>query len=82
MERLIGLTDQRVKKLRTLPATSRSIILSKTELLRESQGKFEFRNFRQAVEAKREKEVEWNQRVAEKLKEEAARKQEAALGQE
>ena len=82
MERLMGLTDQRLKKLQTLGAASRSIILKKTRALRESREKTNFRSFRQQVEDKREKEVEWNAKIAEKTKEEAVRKQEAALGQE
>mgnify|MGYP007123618231 CR=1 FL=1 len=34
------------------------------------------------MEEKREKELEWNSSMAEKMKEEAVRKQETALGQE
>ena len=34
------------------------------------------------MEDKREKEVEWNSKMAEKMKGEAERKQETALGQE
>ena len=37
MERLMGLTDQRLKKLQTLPAVSRSIIMRKTRVLREAR---------------------------------------------
>ena len=82
MERLMGLTDQRLKKLQTLGAASRSIVLMKTRALRESREKADFRSFRQQVEDKREKDVEWNARMAVKVKEEAVRKQETALGQE
>ena len=81
MERLMGLTDQRLKKLQTLGAASRSIVLKKTRALRESREKANFRSFRQQLEDKREKEVEWNAKVADK-KEEAVRKQETSLGQE
>ena len=63
-------------------AASRSIILKKTRALRESREQTNFRSFWQQVEYKREKEVEWNAKIAEKTKEEAVRKQEAALGQE
>ena len=82
MERLMGMTDQRVKKLRTLNATSRSIILKKTEHLRKASENPDFRSFKKQVEIKREKEVEWNAKMADKLKNDAARKQEVALGQE
>ena len=82
MEQLMGLTDQRLKMLQTLGAASRSIVLMKTRALRESREKADFRSFRQQVEDKREKEVEWNARMAVKVKEEAVRKQETALGQE
>ena len=78
----MGLTDQRLKKLQTLGAASRSIVLMKTRALRESREKADFRSFRQQVEDKREKDVEWNARMAVKVKEEAVRKQETALGQE
>ena len=82
MERLMGMTDQRVKKLRTLNATSRSIILKKTEHLRKASENPDFRSFKKQVEIKRDKEVEWNAKMADKLKNDAARKQEVALGQE
>ena len=82
MERLMGLTDQRLKKLQTLPAVSRSIILRKTRVLREARKDSSFRNFRQQVEAKREKEVEWNRKMTAKLKDDYERKQEVALIQE
>ena len=81
MESLMGMTDQRLKKLQTLPAASRAIILRKTRDLRSSQSS-NFRNFRDQVQAKREKEVEWNTKMAAKMKAEAERKQEVALGQE
>jgi hypothetical protein len=82
MEWLMGLTDQRLKKLQSLSAASRSIILRKTRALRESREKSNFRSFRQQVEDKREKEVEWNAKMAEKMKDETMKKQETALGQE
>ena len=56
--------------------------MKKTRALRESREQTNFRSFWQQVEYKREKEVEWNAKIAEKTKEEAVRKQEAALGQE
>ena len=60
MERLMGLTDQRLKKLQCLSAASRSIILRKTRALREARETSHFRSFRKQVEDKREKEVKWN----------------------
>ena len=81
MERLMGMTDQRLKKLQTLPAASRAIILRKTRDLRSSQSS-NFRNFRDQVQAKREKEVEWNTKIAVKMKAEAERKQEVAVSGE
>jgi hypothetical protein len=82
MERLMGLTDQRLKKMQTLGAASRSIILRKTRALREAREEVNFRSFRQQVEDKREKEVKWNTKMSEKMKDETERKQETALGQE
>ena len=82
MERLMGLTDQRLKKLQTLPAASRSIILNKTRALHEAKKSSNFRSFREQVNAKREMEVEWNNKLAAKLKTDTDRRQEAALTQE
>ena len=82
MERLMGFTDQRLKKLQTLPATSRSIILNKTRALYEAKKSSSFRSFREQVDAKREMEVEWNNKLASKLKTDTDRRQEAALSQE
>ena len=82
MERLMGMTDHRLKKLQTLPAASRAIILKNTRALREAREGTNFRDFKEQVEAKREKEVEWNKRMEVKLKEDSEKKQEVALGQE
>ena len=82
MERLMGLTDQRLKKLQTLPATSRSIILMKTKAFKEAREMPNFRSFKQQVEAKRNLEAQWNQKMSEKLKEDEEKRQEVALGKE
>ena len=82
MERLMGLTDQRLKKLQTLPAASRSILLKKTRELFEAKKSSNFRSFSEQVEAKRELEVEWNSKLAAKMKSDSERRQESALSQE
>jgi hypothetical protein len=83
MERLMGLTDQRLKKLQTLPAASRSIVLQKARALRDAREEGpSFRTFREQVEAKRELEVEWNEKMSDKFKSEADKKQQSALGSE
>ena len=81
MERLMGLTGQRLKKLQTFSAASRSIMLKSTRALKEASEKPSFRSFRQR-EAKRELEVKWNQQMLLKKKNDAERKQEATLGLE
>ena len=49
--------------------------------MRESKEKADFQSFRQQVDNKMEKDVEWKNRMAVKVREEAFRKQETALGQ-
>ena len=71
MERLMGKTDYRLQKVRTLAAASRGIILGKTQELRETNTGSSYRSFRKEVEAKREKELEWNQKQKERFAEEA-----------
>ena len=82
MERLMGLTDNRVKKLQTLSAASRSIILKKTMSIKETSDMSSFRSFKKQVEMKRNLELQWNQKMSEKLKGDEERKQMVALGQE
>ena len=53
MEMLMGVTDYRLQKVRTLVAASRGIILGKTQELRETNQAISFRAFRKEVEAKR-----------------------------
>ena len=57
MERLMGTTDYRLQKVRTLAAASRGIILGKTQELRETDQGISFRTFRKEVEAKRDLEL-------------------------
>lgn len=59
MERQCGKVDYRLKKLGTLNAVSRSIILQKSQELRDGQIP-SFRGFKAAPEAKREVELNWS----------------------
>ena len=71
MERLMGKTDYRLQKVRTLAAASRGIILGKTQELRETNQDASFRSFRKEVETKRDMELQWNKRQKERFAEEA-----------
>ena len=82
MERLMGKADQRLQKLQTLSAASRSIVLEKTKALRAAQESSSFRSFRKVVDERREKEMKWNEKVKERFASDAEKKQQAALGQE
>lgn len=82
MERLMGKADQRLHKLQSLPAASRSIILKRTQALRETHEGPSFRSFKEAVQLKREKELEWNKQQDVRFRDDATRKQHAALAQE
>ena len=64
----MSLTDQWLWKLLTLPVASRSIILQKMIALREAQVNPSFRTFKAEMEAKREKEVDWNCRMMENVR--------------
>ncbi|KAK5922719.1 hypothetical protein CgunFtcFv8_019959 [Champsocephalus gunnari] len=59
MERQCGKVDYRLKKLGTLNAVSRSIILQKSQELRDGQIP-SFRGFKAAAQAKREVELNWS----------------------
>ena len=50
MERLMGLTDNQVKKLQNLSVASRSIILKKTMSIKETSDMSSFRSFKKQVE--------------------------------
>ena len=56
--------------------------MRKTRVPREARKDSSFRNFKQQVEAKRQKEVEWNRKMTVTLKDDYERKQEVALIQE
>ena len=66
MERLCGTVDYRVKKMMTLSAVSRSMVLEKTSDLRKGDTS-SIRSFRNAVKAKREVELQWSEKVKEKF---------------
>ena len=59
----MGMADQRLKKLQTPPAASRSIILKRAQELRAKQkDKSIFRSFGKEVEARRQLELAWNKK--------------------
>ena len=83
MERLMGKSDQRLKKNQTLNAAGRSIILQKTKELREKDGApSKYRTFRKQVEARKQLELKWNQKQQERFKSDSEKKQEVALVKE
>ena len=77
MERQCGKVDYRLKKLRTLNAVSRSIILQKSQELRAGQIP-SFRGFKAAAQAKREVELKWSKDTREKFEKGSEQKQEMA----
>ena len=83
MERLMGKADQRLKKLQTLNATGKSIILQKTQQLRACHGASNaFRSYSKKVEARKQLELKWNHKQEEKFKDDTDKKQEVALVKE
>ena len=77
LERQCGKVDYRLKKLGTLNAVSRSIILQRSEELR--AGKVpSFRGFKATVKEKREVELQWSKYTKEKFKKGSDEKQELA----
>ncbi|QQP38065.1 Hypothetical protein FKW44_018543 [Caligus rogercresseyi] len=66
MERQCGKVDYRLKKLGTLNAVSRSIIFQKSQELRNGQVP-SFRGFKAAAQAKKEVELNWTERMKEKI---------------
>lgn len=62
MERQCGTVDYRLKKLQTLPAVSRSMVLARAKELREGK-ESEFRSFKLQVARKQEVELEWKERI-------------------
>ena len=77
MERQCGKVDYRLRKLGTLDAVSRSIILQKSQQLRAGQVP-SFRGFKAAVQAKKEVELSWSKHMKEKFDKGAEQKQEMA----
>ena len=81
MERQCGQVDYRLKKLGTLNAVSRSIILQKSQELRDGQIPF-FRGFKAAAQAKREVELNWSKLMKAKFEGGVDQKQEMAQRKE
>ncbi|KAI9548371.1 hypothetical protein NQZ68_010593 [Dissostichus eleginoides] len=81
MERQCGKVDYRLKKLGTLNAVSRSIILQKSQELRDGQIP-SFRGFKAAAQAKREVELNWSKLMKAKFESGADQKQEMAQRKE
>ena len=77
MERQCGKVDYRLRKLRTLNAVSRSIILQKSQELAAGQSP-SFRGFKAAAQAKREVELRWSRQMTERFEKGAEEKQEMA----
>jgi hypothetical protein len=78
MERQYGKVDHRLHKLGSLAAVSRSIILQRTQTMREGQGP-SFRGFKAAVQDKRDLELVWSGKTQKKFQEGSSEKQELAL---
>ncbi len=74
----MGKTDQRLQKLQTLPAASRSIILDRTQKLRDASCDKSYRSYRKQVELKRELEINWNKNMN-KFRDDAEKKKEVLL---
>ena len=81
MERQCGTVDYRLKKLQTLEAVSRSMILAKSAELRDGE-ESNFRSFKVEVEMKRQLELDWQQRTKEKFAAGACEKQQVAQAKE
>ena len=81
MERQCGTVDYRLKKLQTLEAVSRSMILAKAAELRDGK-ESKFRSFKVEVEKKRQLELNWQQRTKQKFAEGANERQQVAQAKE
>ena len=75
MERFCGLVDYRLKKMGTLSSVSRSMILGKSESLRSQDNQPSIRTFKEAVQAKKNVELRWNEGLREKFSAGADEKQ-------
>lgn len=78
-ERNFGKVDYRLKKIQSLAAVSRSLILQRARDLRENKDTRAFRTFKKEAEAKREVELTWSGKMKEKMKHGYSEKQ--ILGQ-
>ena len=67
-ERNFGKVDYRLKKIQSLEAVSRSLIIQRAKDLREQRETRAFRTFRREAEAKKEVELAWSLKMKEKLK--------------
>ena len=81
MERQCGKVDYRLKKLGTLNAVSRLVILQKSQELRAGQV-HSFRGFKAAAQAETEVELKWTRLMKEKFESGADQKHEMAQRQE
>ena len=80
MERFCGTVDYRQKKLKTLGAVSRSMVLGKANNNTEELANF--RSFKQETLARRELELKWSEKMKEKFKAGADLKQMNAMNKE
>ena len=78
----MGKTDRRLQNLQTLPAANRSIILQRTQQMRDACCDTSYRTYRKQVELKRELEINWNKNMAVKFRDDAEKKKEVAIGKE
>ena len=81
MERSCGLVDYRLQHLKHLEAVSRSIILKKTQSLRESKPA-NFRGFKEQLEKVMELKLKWSEAMKEKQMKGSDEKQEVAKQKE
>ena len=81
MERSCGLVDYRLQHLKHLEAVSRSIILKKTQSLRESKPA-NFRGFKEQLEKVKELKLKWSEAMKEKQMKGSDEKQEVAKQKE
>ena len=81
MERSCGLVDYRLQHLKHLEAVSRSIILKKTQSLRESKPA-NFRGFKEQLEKVKELKLKWSEAMKEKQIKGSDEKQEVAKQKE
>ena len=81
MERSCGLVDDRLQHLNHLEAVSRSIILKKTQSLRENKPS-DFRGYKEELEKVKELKLNWSKAMAEKQTKGSDEKQEVAKQKE